>query len=83
MTRRYVIVLTPTAEADEVGYTVTVPALPGCVTEGDTMDEALANAREAVALFVESLEARGLPIPPSDEVVTSIEVADHQPVLAV
>ena len=83
MTRRYVIVLTPTVEEDEVGYTVTVPALPGCVTEGDTMDEALANAREVVALFVESLEARGLPIPPSDEVVTSIEVGDHQPVLAV
>lgn len=83
MTRRYVIVLTPTTEEDEVGYTVTVPALPGCVTEGDTMDEALANAREVITLFVESLEARGLAVPPSDEVVTSVEIGEHQPVLAI
>lgn len=83
MTRRYVIVLTPATELDEVGYTVTVPALPGCITEGDTMDEALLNAREVIGLFVESLEARGLPIPPSDEVVTSVEIGEHQPVLSI
>jgi len=83
VTRRYVIVLTPAVDEDEVGYTVTVPALPGCVTEGDTMDEALANARDVITLFVESLEARGLPIPPSDEVVTSIEIGEHQQALAV
>lgn len=83
MTRRYVIVLTPTAEADEVGYTVTVPALAGCVTEGDTMDEALANAREEITLFVESLEARGSPIPPSDELITSVEIGEHQPALSI
>ncbi len=83
MTRRYVVVLTPTTEEDEVGYTVTVPALPGCVTEGDTMDEALGNAREAISLYVESLEARGLPVPPSDEVVTSVEVDVHSPVLSI
>ena len=83
MTRRYVVVLTPTTEEDEVGYTVTVPALPGCVTEGDTIDEALGNAREAISLYVESLEARGLPVPPSDEVVTSVEVDVHAPAFSI
>jgi predicted RNase H-like HicB family nuclease len=83
VTRRYVVVLTPTTEQDEVGYTVTVPALPGCVTEGDTIDEALGNAREAISLYVESLEARGLPVPPSDEVVTSVEVDVHAPALSI
>ena len=57
--RRYSVILTP----EEGGYVVTVPALPGCVTEGDTLEEALANVREAVELYVESLRARGLPVP--------------------
>ena len=83
MTRRYVVILTPTTEEDEVGYTVTVPALPGCVTEGDTIDEALGNVREAISLYVESLEARGLPVPPSDEVVTSVEVDVHAHALSI
>ena len=71
---RYVVVLKPTSHEDEVGYTVTVPALPGCITEGDTVEEALLNAKEAIQAYVMSLKDRGLPIPPSDEVVTSLEV---------
>ena len=47
----------------EGGFTVTVPALPGCITYGETMDEAIANAKEAVELFLESLTAHGEPIP--------------------
>jgi predicted RNase H-like HicB family nuclease len=35
------------------GYVVSVPALPGCVTQGDNRDEALANIREAVELYIE------------------------------
>jgi predicted RNase H-like HicB family nuclease len=57
--RRYSVILTP----EEGGYVVTVPALAGCVTEGDTLEEALENAREAISLYVESLRARGLPVP--------------------
>ncbi|MDI7266476.1 MAG: type II toxin-antitoxin system HicB family antitoxin [Myxococcota bacterium] len=49
--------------AEEGGYVVEVPALEGCVTEGDSLDEAERNAREAIALYVESLGARGLPVP--------------------
>jgi len=44
------IVLEP---AEEGGYTVFVPALPGCISEGDTRDEALRNIREAIELYLE------------------------------
>lgn len=45
------------------GYTVYVPALPGCVSQGGTRDEALANVREAIALHLESLWVGGLEVP--------------------
>lgn len=47
----------------EGGFTVTVPALPGCVTWGDTLDEAIGNAKEAIELYLESLTAHGEEIP--------------------
>lgn len=45
------------------GYTVTVLSLPGCISEGDTREEALANIKEAIELYIESLQADGEPIP--------------------
>ena len=45
------------------GYTVIVPALPGCITYGETVDEAIEMAKEAVELYVEELAERGEPIP--------------------
>jgi len=59
-------------EQDEDGiFVAEVPSLPGCVTQGATRDEAVANAREAIALYVESLEAHGDPVPPpiTEEIV--------------
>ena len=53
--------------AEEGGYTVEVPALEGCVTEGDTFEEAERNAREAISLYLESLQHRGLPLPDDRE----------------
>ena len=50
----------------ECGYTVTVPSLPGCVTYGATLEEALAMAKEAVELHLESLRAHGEDIPTDD-----------------
>ena len=50
---RLKVVLEP---SDEGGYTVYVPSLPGCVSEGDTIDEALANIGEAVELYLEPVE---------------------------
>ena len=52
----YSLLLTPDAES---GYTVTVPELPGCVTEGDTLAECDANAREAVALYCAEVASVG------------------------
>ncbi len=48
---------------DGGGYTVTVPGLPGCITEGDTIDEALENAQEAVVGYFEALKIQGQPLP--------------------
>jgi predicted RNase H-like HicB family nuclease len=48
---------------DEGGYTVTVSSLPGCITQGDTWEEVVANAREAIAGYIEALRALGKPIP--------------------
>jgi len=45
------------------GFTVTVPSLPGCISEGDTIDEATANIRDAIALYIEDLIADGEPVP--------------------
>lgn len=59
--RRYSVLLLP--DPNDGGYTVVVPTLPGCITEGDTIEEALANAREAIALHVDSLIAAGDPVP--------------------
>jgi predicted RNase H-like HicB family nuclease len=57
------------------GYVVSDPALPGCVSQGDTRAEALRNIREAVAVYIEHLKAHGKPVP--KEVATeSIELDD-------
>ena len=48
---------------EEGSYTVTVPTLPGCITEGDTWGEAITNAREAIAGYIEALKTLGKPIP--------------------
>jgi len=59
-------------EPDEDGvFVAEVPSLPGCITQGNTRDEAVQNAREAIAAYLESLEAHGDPVPPpiSEEIV--------------
>lgn len=42
--------------SDEGGFTVIVPSLPGCISEGDTKEEAISNIREAIALYLEPVE---------------------------
>lgn len=49
--------------AEEGGYVVTCPALPGLVTEGDTLEEAREMAKDAIRAYLESLRKDGLPIP--------------------
>jgi predicted RNase H-like HicB family nuclease len=59
----------------EGGFTVTVPALSGCITYGATFEEATANAREAILLCLEDMFARGEDIPTESRapIVSSIE----------
>ena len=47
----------------EGGYTVTVPSLPGCVTYGENVDEAIVMAKEAIQLYIGSLVEHNEPIP--------------------
>lgn len=55
--KQYTVVLTP--DPEEGGYTVRVPALPGRNIQGDTKEEALANAREATEGYLETLKEWG------------------------
>jgi predicted RNase H-like HicB family nuclease len=57
---RYTVLLEQEADG---GYVVSVPALRGCVSQGDTRDEALANIREAMELYIEDCRAAGDPVP--------------------
>lgn len=52
---KYTVILVP---EEEGGYSVEVPALPGCYTQGETRDEAVSMAREAIELYLESCKAR-------------------------
>lgn len=53
-------------EQDEDGvFIAEVPALPGCISQGQTRSEAVENIKEAIALYLESLEAHGDPVPPA------------------
>jgi len=63
MSLSYKILLRPEPEG---GFTVNVPALPGCITYGADLEEAKVNAKEAIELYIESLKAHGEDIP-SDE----------------
>ena len=73
MSRKFRVMLDPNESG---GYTVTVPLLPGCISEGDTRAEALANIKEAIELYIESLQADGEPIPAEESIEEAVvEVA--------
>jgi antitoxin HicB len=58
---KFTVILEPQKRG---GFTVTVPALPGCISEGETRKEALDNIKEAIELYVDLLKEDGKPIPP-------------------
>ncbi len=68
----YSVVVHP---AEEGGYWVEVPALPGCYSQGESVEEALANAKEAISLFLETLREEGQDIPKDEDVVFKVAVA--------
>ena len=72
MTYRYTVILEPEADG---GFHAYCPALKGCHSQGDSIDEAMDNAREAIEAYLESLRAHGEPIPQEDLVIKPVEIA--------
>ena len=68
----YTVILEP--NQDEPGYTAAVPALPGCISLGDTIEEALENARDAIELWIRMARKRGEPVPQDFTVVSKVTV---------
>jgi predicted RNase H-like HicB family nuclease len=71
-THHYTIIL---SREPDGGYSASCPALKGCHSEGDTVDEAVANMREAIEAYIESVEAHGGKPPAEDLLIKPLEVA--------
>lgn len=68
---RFTVVL----EKDEDGiYVATVPALPGCISDGSTVEEAIANIKEAIQGFIEDMIADGETIPHDIDIIGNVEL---------
>ena len=67
---KYRVILEP--DFEDGGYVVSCPALPGCHSQGETREEALANIRDAIEGYLTSLKHRNLPIPSEEEVEVQV-----------
>jgi antitoxin HicB len=64
MTRlEYPVVISPLPLEDGGGFSASVPDLPGCLSDGDTPEEALANVRDAIAMWIEAAHELGRKVP--------------------
>ncbi|MDO8635884.1 MAG: type II toxin-antitoxin system HicB family antitoxin [Dehalococcoidia bacterium] len=68
---RYTVILEREGDG---GYHAFCPALKGCHTQGDTLEEALTNAKEAIGAYLESLEKQGETAPVEDILIKPVEV---------
>ena len=62
-------------QAEEGGSWVAVPALPGCYSQGESVDDALGNVQEAIELYLGVLRDEGRDAPKDDDVVFQVSVA--------
>ena len=69
---RYTVVLTP--EPDGSAYNVTVPALPGCFTWGVTVEEALAMAKDAIAVYLADEDPEATALQSSETIIATVTV---------
>jgi len=69
---QYTVILEP--NEDEPGYTATVPALPGCLSVGETVEEALENVKDAIRLWIEMARKKGEPVPQDFTVVSKVTI---------
>jgi predicted RNase H-like HicB family nuclease len=68
---KYTVIL---EREEDGGFHAFVPALKGCHTQGSTEEETLANAQEAISLYIESLQSHGEPVPTEDLLIRPVEV---------
>jgi len=69
----FTVILEP--NDDEPGFTASVPALPGCISVGDTIDEALENVRDAIEVLIAMARKKGEKVPEDYTVVSKITVS--------
>ena len=71
---RYPVILTP--DLEDGGFVAECPAIPGCISEGHTVEEAITNIRDAIEGCLAVLREQGQPIPaPTDSLLASVEVS--------
>ena len=71
MTYHYTIILEHQADG---GFHAFCPTLKGCHSQGDSLDEAIENMREAIQAYLESVKAHGEPIPQEDLMIKPVEI---------
>jgi len=64
----YPVVISPLSDGDGGGFVATVPDLPGCMSDGETPEEAIANVRDAIQMWIEAARDTGRDIPPPSRV---------------
>jgi antitoxin HicB len=60
----YPVIVSPLSVEDGGGFTAVVPDLPGCMSDGETPEEAVSNVQDAIAVWIESAQELGRPVPP-------------------
>jgi predicted RNase H-like HicB family nuclease len=70
-TQTFIVVITPDLTG---GYFVTCPALPGLVTEGDTLEEARAMATDAIQVYLDSQKKDGEPVPKDESIMEELTI---------
>jgi predicted RNase H-like HicB family nuclease len=72
---RQIMRFTVVLEKDEDGvYVATVPALPGCISDGNSVEEAMSNIKEAIRGFIEDMKADGETIPHDIDIIGNVEL---------
>jgi antitoxin HicB len=69
----YPVIIEPLPEDEGGGFVALVPDLPGCMSDGETAEAALASVQDAVAAWIEEATALGRPIPPPSRHLTAAE----------
>jgi len=73
---RFTVILTP--DIEDGGYTAECPAIDGCISEGDSVEEALANSKDAIEGCLESLAERQQPLPKEGSTIVATIEADFR-----